>query len=794
MKRINHIFLLFILAHSLCLMISCSSTSALPEGEQLFTGLKKIQYKNYEENPHAEEVKTEMEYVLASTPNSALFGSSYYRSPFPIRLWVWNAFSQSDDAFSKWITKAFGSKPKLMSQVNPTLRATVAESQLKKFGYFKGKVDSKIITQRNPKKAKVSYTVDLGHLWTVDTLDYQRYPAEIDTLITKTKENAKVKKGDPFSVSEMENERQRLTYLFRNNGYFYYNNGYSSYLADTTKTPGKVQLHLALADSLGHKVMHPWYIGNLTINFRKQFREELENTISRRRYVFNFNGRQLPIRAGAIMRDIKLRPGQLYSVDDEQNTLSNIQNTGLFSYCNLQFTPKDSSRCDSLDVNLDLVFDKPYDFYVEANAKGKTTGRVGPELVVGLTKRNAFRGGEKIDINLHGSYEWQTGHKDEGSDSKFNSYEYGGDVALVFPRLLTPRNLLFSFSTQEARRRYFQKHRGGIRKSDAYYSTPTTTLKASVNVLNRAEYFKRHVVSGELTYDWWPTAQSHHSFSPLILSYEYMHGKTELFEKLLADNPYLQISMRDQFVPKMSYTYSYKSPATYHHPISWSTTVSESGNILSASYALFGEKWSEKDKTMFKNPYAQFLKIETDFVKQWNLSGSSSLLAHLNTGIIYSYGNSNQAPYYEQFYVGGANSIRAFNVRSIGPGKYKPTEGRFSYIDQTGDFKLLGNLEYRPRLFGDLFGAIFLDAGNVWSLHDDATTHRSGGKFEFDNFLKQMAVGTGIGVRYDLGMFVIRLDWGIGIHVPYETGKNGFYNIKSFRDGQSIHLAVGYPF
>ena len=794
MKRINHIFLLFILAHSLCLMISCSSTSALPEGEQLFTGLKKIQYKNYEENPHAEEVKTEMEYVLASTPNSALFGSSYYRSPFPIRLWVWNAFSQSDDAFSKWITKAFGSKPKLMSQVNPTLRATVAESQLKKFGYFKGKVDSKIITQRNSKKAKVSYTVNLGHLWTVDTLDYQRYPAEIDTLITKTKENAKVKKGDPFSVSEMENERQRLTYLFRNNGYFYYNNGYSFYLADTTKIPGKVQLHLALADSLGHKVMHPWYIGNLTINFRKQFREELENTISRRRYVFNFNGRQLPIRAGAIMRDIKLRPGQLYSVDDEQNTLSNIQNTGLFSYYNLQFTPKDSSRCDSLNVDLELVFDKPYDFYVEANAKGKTTGSVGPELVVGLTKRNAFRGGEKIDINLHGSYEWQTGHKDEGSDSKFNSYEYGGDVALVFPRLLTPRNLLFSFSTQEARRRYLLKHQGGVRKSDAYYNTPTTTLKASVNVLNRAEYFKRHVVSGELTYDWWPTAQSHHSFSPLILSYEYMHGKTELFEKLLADNPYLQISMRDQFVPKMSYTYSYKSPATYHHPISWSTTVSESGNILSASYALFGEKWSEKDKTMFKNPYAQFLKIETDFVKQWNLSGSSSLLAHLNTGIIYSYGNSNQAPYYEQFYVGGANSIRAFNVRSIGPGKYKPTEGRFSYIDQTGDFKLLGNLEYRPRLFGDLFGAIFLDAGNVWSLHDDATTHRSGGKFEFDNFLKQMAVGTGIGVRYDLGMFVIRLDWGIGIHVPYETGKNGFYNIKSFRDGQSIHLAVGYPF
>ena len=148
--------------------------------------------------------------------------------------------------------------------------------------------------------------------------------------------------------------------------------------------------------------------------------------------------------------------------------------------------------------------------------------------------------------------------------------------------------------------------------------------------------------------------------------------------------------------------------------------------------------------------------------------------------------------YYEQFYVGGANSIRAFNVRSIGPGKFAPANSKFSYIDQTGDIKFVANLEYRPRIWGDLYGAIFLDMGNVWNIHEEE--YSENGKFYARNFFKQMAVGTGVGVRYDMGMFVIRLDWGLGLHLPYETGKNGFYNIHRFKDSHSFHFAVGYPF
>lgn len=782
---------------SIPFLLACSSTSALKEGQQLFTGLKPIEYSNYEKSGYADATILEMENVLASAPNGALFGSSYYRTPFPVRLWIWNAFSQSDGGVAKWITKAFGSKPKLMSNVNPQLRAQVAENQLDKYGYFNGKVTYDVVTDNNPKKAKVAYHVDMGHLWTLDTVKYLGFPKEGQQLIDSTRNQAVIRTGSPFNVSRLEQERQRITRLFRNNGYYFYKNGYASYLADTLEMPGKAEVRLIMADSIDTMALRKWYIGHVRFNFKRNFMEELKDSFVRGKLGFYYNGRKMPIRAGVVLKDLKLFPNRLYKVENEEAAKNHLQSMGLFSYTSIQFLPRLSSNgggvindscissCDTLDATIDLVFDKPYDFYIEANAKGKTTGRVGPELVVGLTKRNAFRGGEKLDINLHGSYEWQTIQQEGAKSTHINSYEYGSDISLSFPRIITPWN---AFRTMAQNERRFKAGHFPRR----FYGTPTTTIKTSMNVLNRASYFRRHVVSGELTYNWSTSSQHHHSFSPLVLSYEYMNARTAAFDSVLAKHPYLQISMRDQFVPKMSYTYTYNSPLNYRHPITWSTTVSEAGNVLATGYLIAGKKWNDKDKQMFKNPFAQFLKLETDFVKYWKLTEKSTLVGHLNAGVVWSYGNTEKAPYYEQFYVGGANSIRAFNVRSIGPGKFVPVDSKFSYIDQTGDIKFVANLEYRPRIWGDLYGAIFLDMGNVWNIHEEE--YSENGKFYARNFFKQMAVGTGVGVRYDMGMFVIRLDWGLGLHLPYETGKNGFYNIQRFKDSHSFHFAVGYPF
>ncbi|MBQ8047160.1 MAG: BamA/TamA family outer membrane protein [Prevotella sp.] len=749
---------------------SCSTTSAIPDGEHLFTGLKKIRFSADSACTHYEQTQEEIEYVLASAPNGALFGSSYYRSPVNPKLWIWNAFSQKESRFAKWMTRAFGTQPKLMSQVNPRLRASVAESQLKKYGYFDGHVDYDVVEQHNPKKVKIAYQVDMGHLWTVDSVAYLGFPLTADSLMDVHKKAPLLHAGDAFSVPVLEGERQRLSSLFRNNGYYYYQPGYASYLADTVNVPGKVSLRLQLADSLSSSAMRQWYVGNVNVNLRQTFMEQLRDSLSRRHTTVRFNGRKPRLRPRVVLRSLKLRPAQLYRADNETETLKNLQSTGLFSYTSLRFTPRDTtSLCDTLDMELDCIFDKPYDFYVETNAKGKTTGRVGPELVVGFAKRNAFRGGEKLDVNLHGSYEWST-HRTDGVSTKIDTYEYGGDVSLEFPRLLMPWTVRRRFSVP-----------------------PTTLLKASTNIINRAGYFRMHTAGGELTYRMQPSATSRHEWSPLVVEYQYLNSTTAKFDSIVRVNASTLVSMQDQFVPKMRYTYTYASPSSVRNPIVWEVSLTEAGNLLSLGYMAAGKRWNDKNKQLFKNPYAQFLKLTTDFTKTWRTGSHASLVGHLAGGAIWYYGNSESAPYTEQFWVGGANSIRAFSVRSIGPGSFLPQHRELAYLLQVGDIKLQANLEYRFRLAGSLYGATFLDAGNVWNMK---TSDYLGGtdRLRAKDLLKDIAVGTGVGLRYDLDFFVVRVDWGIGLHLPYETGRSGYYNIPSFSRGQSLHLAIGYPF
>lgn len=765
--------LLWLLA--VLMLVSCSTTSGLPEGDQLFAGLKKIKYEDYEKNTHFAETKTEVEAALATEPNGSLFGSSYYRSPFPVSLWIWNGFQGREGVVSKWIARSFGQPPVLMSWVNPELRAQVAQSVLRSNGYFRSQVKSEVVPMKNPKEAKIAYTAHLNQLFTLDTVSYVNFPPAADSLLRATIDEAKIRQGDAFSAGQLDAERTRVSTLFRNNGYYYYQPGYTSYLADTVAVPGKVRLRLQLADSLPDNVMRKWYVGKIRLELRKNFMEQLRDSVDRRYFSMFYNGRRSPIRPGIVLRNLKLRPRKLFSYDDYVESANAISGDGLFSMVDFKFTPRAANPSsanpqpsDTLDLTLSCVFDKPYDFYIESNVTGKTSGWLGPGLVVGLTKRNAFRGGEKFDLTLHGSYEWQTGSGGDGVKTRVNSYEYGVDASLEIPRLVVP-----------------------LLKRRRFFTTPTTLLHVSSDVINRARYFKRHVVSGELSYTFQTTPTMMHQFTPLSLQYNYMTSHTATFEQLMQNSPYLQVSMKDQFIPKMRYVLLYSSPKGTRHPLYWQTAVSEASNLLSLGYVVAGKHWKEKDKSMFKNPYAQFVKLESEFRKTWQLSEHAQLVAHADAGVIYAYGNSTFAPYTEQFYVGGANSIRAFTVRSVGPGSYVSTADRSSYLDQTGDVKFLLNLEYRPRLFGNLHGAVFLDAGNVWALREDAD--RPGAKFVLRNVPKELALGTGFGLRYDLDFFVIRLDWGLGIHNP-SSPKHGFYNIRKFHDGHNIHLAVGYPF
>lgn len=774
--------LLFIVAA--LLLVSCSMTKEIPDDDQLFTGLTKITYQDYEANDNFTQTQLEVEAALATAPNGAIFGSSYYRVPFSWNVSVWNKYHGKDTPFARWMTKSFGKQPVLMSWVNPALRSSVAQSVLRNHGYFSGYVNYDVVPQKNPKTAKIAYNVTLGPLHTLDSVGYFDFPADADSLIHASLSEAYIHRGDPFVVSQLEAERQRISLLLRNNGYYYYQPSYATYLADTLVVDGKAQLRLQMADSIPEIAKRKWYIGRVNINMKKTMMEQTTDSVRGRYFTVRYAGKRPPIRTRVLMADMKIRPRQLYSYDNYVQSVSKINAMGLFSMTDFSFTP----RNDSLDLTLNCVFDKPWDFYVETNFNARTIGRMGPELRMGVTRKNAFRGGEKIDINVHGSYEWAT-----SGGSSMNNYEYGADASIEFPRIIAP---FFGGNRRPRSREQGQTRRRRRR----FYSTPSTLAKASTDIIYRPGYYKMHVASGEWTYRWQTSAQSRHEFSPLTVKYQFMNSHTEAYDSIVRINPYLAATMQDYFIPEMRYTYTYTSPVALSHPIRWEVTLAESANLVSLGYVLAGKGWNEKDKKMFKNPYSQFVKLETDFTKTWTLSDVSQLVGHVNAGAIYAYGNSNWLPNSEMFYVGGANSIRAFHVRGVGPGQFPGLADKaVSYLLQNGDIKLVMNLEYRRQLFGKLHGALFLDAGNIWNFDEDyddpeAREVFANTKFRLSHFLNDLALGTGVGIRYDLNFLILRLDWGIALHMPYDTGKSGYFNINRFKDCHTLHFAIGYPF
>lgn len=753
-------------------LASCSSTSNMDADEVLYTGIKTIDYTSGSYDDYTVAIQEEIDAALACAPNGSLLGSSSLVTPFPLRLWIYNAYANSTSGFGTWMRKTFGSEYVYLSSVTPDVRCLVAKNVLRSWGYFDADVTYDILYQKNPRKAKISYHIDNGHLYTYDSIEYRGYLPPMDSLLRLSMGESLVRSGEAFSTNSLDGERSRIATLFKNHGYYYYKSDYTGILADSVSQPGTVDIRFLPTEDVPIEANHPWYLGKLTIALRKSNQRELTDTIDHRLLSVYYSGKKPPIRLRAILKDMKLRPRDLYSYERYSEAASVLNSLGVFSMTNFTFIPRDTTAtCDTLDMMLTCVFDKPYDGSIEASYSLKSNDRMGPGLTLTVSKKNAFRGAEKLSFSLMGSYEWQTGNRVASENSSINSYEYGAEVSVEYPRLEVPFGL-------------FERKR--------FYQPPSTTVSLSANVLNRSDYFKMYTVTAGITYTFRTSACSKHEFSPLLLDYNFLESATARFDSIMSDNPAVYVSMKNQFSPKIKYTYQYTSPSSFKNPIAWEISLTESGNILSLLYAACGKDFGEKDKNLFGNPFAQFLKVNTTLKKTWTIGYKNTLVGRIVAGVLWAYGNSERAPYSEQFYVGGANSIRAFTVRSIGPGRYVSPTSNYAYLDQTGDIKFEANLEYRFNLFGSLYGALFLDAGNIWLIKEDADRAKS--KFKFGSCLRQLATGTGAGLRYDMDFLVIRLDLGVALHVPYETGKSGYYNIPKFSDGLGLHFAIGYPF
>lgn len=766
-----------LLVGMLCILMSaCSTTKNLPEGETLYTGIDKLEVVNEDKTLAGITALTEVEAALAYAPNNAIFGSSSLRWPVPFGLWVYNGFEKYQDkkGIGRWIFDHLGKSPVLMSSVNGETRAKVATNLLHDYGYFNGSVSYKEVPQKNPKEAKVSYVIDMARPYFLDSIAYLKYPHYADSLIQSTRSLSVLKSEENFSVIKLEEERQRLSNLFRNHGYYYYRPEFTTYRADTLQKSGYVSLQVVPRNGIPAEAKKQYYIGNTSVYLTGYDNEPPTDTLRLRTMTFYYSGKKPGIRPNALMRNVFFRKGELFSQDRQTFTQEAIARMGVFRYSEFRYEPKDTTaNGDTLNVNMYATFDKPYNAELELNMTTKSTDQTGPGAVFKITRNNFQRMGANLSFEVRGSYEWQTNSNVEGNSSKLNSYELGTSLSLDFPRLILPWK-----DTDLLRSRYQQK----------------TSFKIYGNLLNRARFFNMLSFGGNVTYDFRKSRTWKHTITPFQLTFNTLMSTTERFDSITATNPSLALSLGDQFIPSMNYTFTYDNARLKRdYQLWWENSITSAGNVTSLLYAVLGKDFREKNKKLLGTPFAQFMKFTSEIRTLFKVGEKQHIAARLMGGVLWSYGNQTIAPYSEQFYIGGANSLRAFTVRSLGPGTYNPGENtKYGYLDQTGDIKLEANVEYRFPIFGDLYGATFLDAGNVWLMRKDES--RPGGELTLKNFAKSIALNTGVGIRYDLTFLVIRLDMGIALHVPYETGKSGYYNIPKFKDGLGLHFAIGYPF
>ena len=756
----------------MCLLCyGCSTVSHLPKGELLYMGTRPtIVEADTADAPLRAHAISEAKVAFVSPPNNALFGSSRYRTPIPLGLWAYNAFVNDSTGLRHWLFRTFATQPIYISTVNPALRADVAESTLHNYGYFDSDVGYQVDTLKGGRRAKLSYTLHLGMPWYYGKVEYRDSYPSIDSLLRATWHERLLREGEQLSYATLSGERNRLVTLLRERGYYYYRPEMISILADTSSIKGRVQLLVSPSANLPSYAIKPWYVGHTYLTLKGAPNDKSqENTLREGHISYLYQGKRLPIRKALLASRIDYHYGDLYSPTAQNGTQRELNRLGVLSAVSINYVPRDSTHTiDTLDVYIDALLEPPYELSLEANLTAKSNDQIGPGMVAALSRKNLLRLSEVMQFRLKGSYEWQTNRVLRREGMVVNSFELGADVTMSMPQLLFPRSY-----------------------NRPYERPVSTTARLYADWLHRGGFFRMLAFGGNLTYAFSSSDAMNHSVSPFVLTFNTLEHTTERFDSIMTANPAIGLSFRNQFVPSASYTLTYDNNATYRHPSRVTLNVASAGALASLLYATMGQALSHQGKSLLGTPYAQFIKGHIEACRYYRLAPHHTLATRLILGAIYAYGNSVVAPFSEQFHVGGASDLRAFPLRGIGPGSYHAT-GRYAYIDHTGDLKFEANAEWRFPLLGQLNGALFIDAGNVWLLRNDPS--RPGAQFRCKSFARDIALGTGLGLRYNLSVLLLRCDVGVPLHIPYATEKRGYYNVPHFMQGLCFHIGVGYPF
>ena len=760
--------ILFLLA---CLVYAgCSSTKSLKPGQILYTGADvNINPDSSGKIDDEKQVKADLKSKTRPKPNNKLKLAIYNFAGEP---------KKAKGGLRNWIRKK-GEAPVLLSEVKLKYNNDVLTSYLLSEGYLQATVTGDTVVKE--RKGKAIYTAITGERYKINSITFPPDTGTLTKIINNNKGKTLLKVGDYYDLDVYKNERIRIDNDLKENGFFYFSPDYLIMQVDSTIGKNLVNISVKVKDIAPDAGLKPYTIKNINIYPNYSLRRD---TVLRRlkplEYKdFNIYDDRKTFKPRLFDRLVFFQKGEPYNRRDHNQSLNRMVNVGAFQDVRAEFLPVDSFKNNELDLNIYLTPLKKNSLTFGVTGTSKSNNFVGSEVRVTQTTRNLFRGAEQLDLSVAGGFETQT----RGTSLGKNSVSLTTEAKLTFPRFIVP----------------FYK------PNSTTAFIPKTIASVSYQMLNRGGDYTLNAFKGEFGYNFKENQYKEHNFNPISVSYiSTGFPSTDVRDSLYDANPLLRSTLENQFIIGSNYNFTYTNQmeTNRRNNTFFFGSIETGGNLWGA----FVPKDAEGRRSIFNVPLSQFVRLEADLRDYYKVTRNVTWANRLNFGYGYAYGNSTSLPFVRQFFAGGSNDIRAFPARTLGPGTYKVGEDA-TFADQGGDIKMMLNSELRFKLVSVLYGALFVDAGNIWLRKEDVgvpgtdDTGRPGSEFKLKNALNELAVGTGAGLRVDATIFVVRLDVAFPVRKPYlPAGQRWVFDNIAFgdkawrRENLIFNIGIGYPF
>jgi outer membrane protein insertion porin family len=754
-------------AVSLAVVTSCNNTRYLPKNESLYIGAK-VNVKAPElKKKQRKAIKTELAALTRRKPNSSILG-------LRPKLWLWNIGGNPKKKFSiRRIIKNMGEPPVLLSDVNLERNNKVLQNHMENNGYFNAEVAGEISNKK--RRATAIYTVVPGALYRINDVTFRADSSDLQKAILRTRRRTLLKKNAPFDLEIVKAERIRIDERLKNLGFYFHSP--EDLIVDIDSTIGDHKINMYVASKperpvqatkryrINDVVIYPTY----SINGSGNDTSRKYGVLYQGYYVIDSSKFYKP---KLFMQAMQFSKGDVYNRRAHNATLQRLINLGIFKFVKNRFEVAGDT---TLNAYYYLTPLPKKSLRIEVGGNTKSNNLTGSQVTLGFTNRNALRGGEILTVDVSAGSEVQV----SGNFKGYNTFRLGAEANLAVPRFIVPFIYL--------------NPRGGF--------VPRTNFQLGYEILKRQDLYTLNSFKGALGYTWKESLQKEHTFYPISVQYVQPVKVTQLYKDKSKEDRTLQKVIDTQFILGANYSYLMNQmigPRIPRNGFYFNGLVDVSGNI--AGIVNKGSVKGGDTARIFGAPYSQYLKLESDFRYYRQLGNESVWASRIDAGIGFPYGNSAEIPFIKQFFIGGNNSLRAFRSRSLGPGTYHPaidTSVGFT-PDQSGDIKLEINTELRFKIIKPVYGAAFIDAGNIWLYNENI--YKPGAKFS-KKFLNELAVGTGLGVRVDITILVLRLDVAFPIRKPWLPEKErwvikdvDFGNSTWRKDNVIFNLAIGYPF